>query len=265
MTTKYFKNFESLAYRFGNLEDPVLFNNLTQYVDLIDEIKTNVAFLNKYTILSGDRPDSLSHKLYGTTDYYWTFYLMNDHLRLSGWPVDTGDLLATAASKYPNKFITFNNRTTIGGNAEDIAVTFPVGQSVTGASSTTVGTIVKRNLDLGQLFIKITSGTKFTVGEQLQFTNTDGDIISLIVASEGEQYNAVHHYKNTDGKQVDIDPYPGFFFDSAGEKILVTSGLIPVTYRDRLENRNDELKTIIVIRPDSIDKVVADFNKALKS
>ena len=161
MTTKYFKNFESLAYRFGNLEDPVLFNNLTQYVDLIDEIKSNVAFLNKYTILSGDRADSLSHKLYGTTDYYWTFYLMNDHLRLSGWPVDTGDLLATAASKYPNRFITFTNRTTIGGANEDIAVTFPVGQSVTGASSTTVGTIVKRNLDLGQLFIKITSGTSF--------------------------------------------------------------------------------------------------------
>ena len=183
---------------------------------------------------------------------------MNDHLRLSGWPVDTGDLLATAASKYPNRFITFNNRTTIGGANEDIAVTFPVGQSVTGASSTTVGTIVKRNLDLGQLFIKITSGTKFTVGEQLQFTNTDGDIISLIVASEGEQYNAVHHYKNTDGKQVDIDPYP-----ESGT--VNTSGLIPVTYRDRLESRNDELKTIIVIRPDSIDKVVADFNKALKS
>ena len=52
---------------------------------------------------------------------------------------------------------------------------------------------------------------------------------------------------------------------SDGEKILVTSGLIPVTYRDRLESRNDELKTIIVIRPDSIDKVVSDFNKALKS
>ena len=227
-------------------------------VNQIDEIKSNVAFLNKYTILSGDRADSLSHKLYGTTDYYWTFYLMNDHLRLSGWPVDTGDLLATAASKYPNRFITFTNRTTIGGTNEDIAVTFPVGQSVTGASSTTVGTIVKRNLDLGQLFIKITSGTKFSVGEQLQFTNTSGDVISLVIVSEGEQYNAVHHYKNTDGKQVDIDPYP-----ESGT--VNTSGLIPVTYRDRLESRNDELKTIIVIRPDSIDKVVSDFNKALKS
>ena len=94
--------------------------------------------------------------------------------------------------------------------------------------------------------------------EQLQFTNnTDSDVISLVIVSEGEQYNAVHHYKNTDGKQVDIDPYPS--------GTVNTSGLIPVTYRDRLESRNDELKTIIVIRPDSIDKVVSDFNKALKS
>ena len=46
MTTKYFKNFESLAYRFGNLEDPVLFNNLTQYVQLIDEIKTNLSLIH---------------------------------------------------------------------------------------------------------------------------------------------------------------------------------------------------------------------------
>jgi len=263
MTTKYFKNFESLAYRFGNEEDTALFNNLTQYVDLIDQIKDNVAFLNKYTILSGDRADSLSFKLYGTTDYYWTFYLMNDDLRLSGWPVDTGDLLSTVVSKYPNRFITFNNRTTIGGANEDIAVTFPVGQSVTGASSTTVGTIVKRNLDLGQLFIKITSGTKFSVGEQLQFTDTNSNVISLVIASEGEQYNAVHHYKNTNDKQVDIDPYPEP--DSDGTRTVNTSGLIPVTYRDRLETRNDELKSIIVIRPDSIDKVVSDFNKALKS
>ena len=82
MTTKYFKNFESLAYRFGNLEDPVLFNNLTQYVDLIDEIKTNVAFLNKYTILSGDRPDSLSHKLYGH------YRLLLDIL-FNEWPLKT--------------------------------------------------------------------------------------------------------------------------------------------------------------------------------
>ena len=233
MTTKYFKNFESIAYRFGDAENPVLFNNISQYVDLIDQIKQNIAFLNKYTIVSGDRPDSLSHKLYGTTDYYWTFYLMNDHLRLSGWPVDTGDLLTTAASKYPNRFVTFNNRTTIGGTNQDIALTFNVGDTVTGASSTTSGKIVKRNLDLGQLFIEITSGTKFSPGELLQFTNANNDIISLQIITEGEQYNAVHHYNNISGKTVDIDPYPEP--DGAGNRTVITTNLLPITYRDRLE------------------------------
>ena len=36
MSTQFFKNFELLPYSFGNDEDPVLFNNLTQYVDIID-------------------------------------------------------------------------------------------------------------------------------------------------------------------------------------------------------------------------------------
>ena len=82
--TNFFKNFEFVQYSFGNREDPVLFNNITQYVDIIDKIKQEVSFLNRYTIVGGDRPDSLSQKLYGTMDYYWTFYLMNDDLRYSG-------------------------------------------------------------------------------------------------------------------------------------------------------------------------------------
>ena len=153
-TTEFFKNFEFVQYSFGNREDPVLFNNLTQYVDIIDKIKQEVSFLNRYTIVGGDRPDSLSQKLYGTTDHYWTFYLMNDDLRYSGWPVDTNGLLEAAISKYPNRTIV---------TADDIGALFPVGQVVEGATSGTTGTIIKRNLELGQLVIKTISGTKFTL------------------------------------------------------------------------------------------------------
>ena len=39
MSTNYFKNFKFVPYSFGNREDPVLFNNLTEYVDIIDKIK----------------------------------------------------------------------------------------------------------------------------------------------------------------------------------------------------------------------------------
>ena len=44
MSTQFFKNFELLPYSFGNDEDPVLFNNLTQYVDIIDKLKQEVHF-----------------------------------------------------------------------------------------------------------------------------------------------------------------------------------------------------------------------------
>ena len=80
----YFKNFGFAEYRFGNNTDIDLVQNITKYVDLIDQIRNNISFTEKYNILSGDRPDVVSHKLYGTMDYYWTFYLMNEHVRLSG-------------------------------------------------------------------------------------------------------------------------------------------------------------------------------------
>ena len=242
--TKFFENFEFVQYSFGNREDPVLFNNITQYVDIIDKIKQEVAFLNRYTIVGGDRPDSLSFKLYGSIDYYWTFYLMNDDLRYSGWPVDTGGLLEAAISKYPNRTVV---------TADDIGALFPVGQVVEGTTSGTTGTIIKRNLDLGQLIIKTTNGTKFTGGEQLRYTDLNGVIQILTTTSETEQYNSIHHYENTSGVQVDVDPHN-----------LNTSGLVPVTFRERMEAKNDSLKQIIVIKPDSIDTVVSEFNRLLK-
>ena len=137
--------------------------------------------------------------------------------------------------------------------ADDIGALFPVGQVVEGATSGTTGTIIKRNLDLGQLIIKTISGTKFTSGEQLRYTDINGVFQVLTTTSETEQYNAIHHYENTDGVQVDVDPHN-----------LNTSGLVPVTFRERMEAKNDSLKQIIVIKPDSIDTVVSEFNRLLK-
>ena len=248
MSTQFFKNFELLPYSFGNDEDPVLFNNLTQYVDIIDKLKQEVAFLNRYTIVGGDRPDTLSFKLYGTTDYYWTFYLMNDDLRYSGWPVDTSSLLDVAKSKYPNRTLTIDTQL--------IGALFPVGQEIQGDGSGTVGTIVKRRLDFGQLIVKTTNDNKFNQGETISYTEADGTIRTLSTTKEEDQYNSVHHFENTSGEEVDI-------FDNNGIPNQ-TSGLIPITFRDRMEAKNDSLKQIIVIRPDSIDTIVSEFNRTLK-
>tara|TARA_B100000003_G_scaffold26548_1_gene21052 strand:+ start:1461 stop:2207 length:747 start_codon:yes stop_codon:yes gene_type:complete len=242
----YFKNFRFAEYKFGNNTDIDLFNNITQYVDLIDQIRNNISFTEKYNILSGDRPDVVSHKLYGTMDYYWTFYLMNEHVRLSGWPLNNDEILDQVKSKYPNRVLT---------TTSEIGALFPVGQVIEGQSSSAIGEIVKRNLDLGQLFVKLTQGTSFTAGETISYVDTSATgspTRTLSITGETEQYNAVHHYEDN-GVQVDIDPFSG-----------PGVSLTPITYRDRLESRNDALKEIVVIRPEQITAIVSEFQRFLK-
>ena len=242
----YFKNFRFAEYKFGNNTDIDLFNNITQYVDLIDQVRNNISFTEKYNILSGDRPDVVSHKLYGTMDYYWTFYLMNEHVRLSGWPLNNDEILDQLKSKYPNRVLT---------TTSEIGALFPVGQVIEGQSSSAIGEIVKRNLDLGQLFVKLTQGTSFTAGETISYIDTSATgspTRTLSITGETEQYNAVHHYEDN-GVQVDIDPFSG-----------PGVSLTPITYRDRLESRNDALKEIVVIRPEQITAIVSEFQRFLK-
>ena len=242
----YFKNFGFAEYRFGNNTDIDLVQNITKYVDLIDQIRNNISFTEKYNILSGDRPDVVSHKLYGTMDYYWTFYLMNEHVRLSGWPLNNDEILDQVKSKYPNRVLT---------TTSEIGALFPVGQVIEGQSSSAIGEIVKRNLDLGQLFVKLTQGTKFTAGETISYVDTSATgspTRTLSITGETEQYNAVHHYEDN-GVQVDIDPFSG-----------PGVSLTPITYRDRLESRNDALKEIVVIRPSEITTIVSEFQRFLK-
>jgi hypothetical protein len=242
----YFDNFGIVSYRFGDNESPVLFNNLTAYVDVIDQVKENVAFYNKYTISAGERPDTLSYKLYGTPDYYWTFYLMNNHIRESGWPVDNYDMLNIAKSKYPYRVVTTNT---------NLTGIFPVGQSVTGVSSTTTGTVIRRISDMGQLIIDTgeePNTTKFNSTELIRYTDVDGNIQSLTAIAESEQYNAIHHYEDVNGVHQDLTIYD---FGSP------SASWTPVTYRDRLEQRNDELKEIIVLKPDVVNQVAGEFAK----
>ena len=242
----YFKNFGFAEYKFGDNADIDLSQDLTKYVDLIDQIRNNISFTENYNILSGDRPDVVSHKLYGTMDYYWTFYLMNEHVRLSGWPLNNDEILDQVKSKYPNRVLT---------TTSEIGALFPVGQVIEGQSSSAIGEIVKRNLDLGQLFVKLTQGTSFTAGETISYIDTSATgspTRTLSITGETEQYNAVHHYEDN-GVQVDIDPFSG-----------PGVSLTPITYRDRLESRNDALKEIVVIRPSEITTIVSEFQRFLK-
>jgi len=248
----YFQRFPFVEYNFGDNEANTIFPNITSYIDMIDQLKGEVAFYEKYTILDGDRPDVVSQKLYGTPDYHWTFFFMNDGLRESGWPLPEREMRELVKKRYPHRTVT---------TEDAIAANFLPGDFVLGKTSGTTGRVIERNLDLGQIVIasdENEAGLNNNFGQTEQIvagtTAEEQAINTANLISESVQYNATLYYKNSAGDIVDIDPYN-----------QTTSGLIPTTIMEDNIEFNDKLKDIIIIKPDRIASVVSEYFRLLKA
>ena len=250
----YFKTFPLAYYNFGTNEPAVLFPNIAAYVDIIDQVKTEVAFYEKYTILDGDRPDTVSQKLYGTPNYHWTFWAMNDDIRESGWPMPEAELRSVAKTRYPHRTVTTET--------SFAALNFKNGVNVLGKTSGTTGRVISRNLDLGQIVIasdKNEAGVNNNFGSSEQIVAGDtaeaqnANIITSV--KESEQYNAVLYYKDSNNNIVDIDPAN----QSSGNSYTA------VTVLEDMIEYNDKLKRIAIIKPSQIEKVVGEYFKLMQT
>ncbi len=248
----YFQRFPFVNYNFGDNEANTIFPNITAYIDIVDQLKDEVAFYEKYTILDGDRPDIVSQKLYDTPDYHWTFFIMNDGLRESGWPLSEREMRVLVKKRYPHRTVTTQS---------NIASNFLPGDFVTGKTSGTTGRVIERNLDLGQIVIasdKNEAGLNNNFGQTEQIaagtTAEEQNANTATLISESQQFNAPLYYKNSSGDIVDIDPYN-----------QTTSGLVPTTIMEDNINFNDRLKEITVIKPSKIVSVISEYFKLLKA
>jgi len=161
----FFRNFPLTAYKFGDELNPSIFQNITAYVNLINDISDDASFYEFYNIIDGERPDILSYKLYGSTNLYWSFFLANEKLRIQGWPLTTSEIHQLAPIYYPHTTLM---------TTEPLSAEFYVGETCAAAElrvddpDTALdesqglyfdrppfkATIIEKNLDLGQLTVK---------------------------------------------------------------------------------------------------------------
>ena len=242
--SNYFKYFPIIDYKFGNETDLAKFEDLSIYADVIDQVADAVTAYEEYYILPDERPDQVSEKLYGTPDYHWTFFLMNDNIREQRWPLSPNALFDTAVVKYPTTVLTTRTKLTDK---------FKVGQTITGATSSATGKIAVRNLDLGQLYLENVSGT-FIAGENVNSTNSNYVVEVISLTSSELQYNAAHHYEDANGNTVDIDPEVG-----------PGAQLTEITWFDRVNRLNEANREIKILKPGIVRDVVRAFRDAVGS
>ena len=247
---QYFNKFPRFFYVFGDQEaqgtgkvSTELVQDISTYSDILDRISDNIAFHTFYDIQEGNRPDQCSYDLYGSPIYHWTFFLLNEHLRKQGWPVTNEEIIKRAKTDFPH--FTYTTK-------DSLTNTHKVGETVVGANTGSRGTVLRRNLDLGQ--VTVDSQSAFSVGEAV--SNVSAAITTTTVTTSGaaQEHLSAHHYENADGEIVDIDP-------AVGPGALLTE----VTHLDRYIKENDNLKQIKVVKPDLINQVVSLFKQAINS
>ena len=275
--TKFFQKFPTVDYRFGDNEAPVSFQNLSIYIDAFEQVREEHVYYQSYYIKNNQRPDQLSYDVYGTIDYYWTLFLNNEHLRINGWPLDNSDLYAQAQKYYPNYVVSTNGVSVdpsgiIG--AISTSKNFIVGATVWIPDSGTIAKILKVEENLATITLDTPASKMVGKGESIHaVTEADGAAYLLdssvtppilettTVEKSYEGWDAIHHYENTNGDWVyptysNTAPYP---FDWTSVNTYQS-----VSYFQRMTELNDDMRTISIIRPETVIAVVSEFNALLK-
>jgi hypothetical protein len=86
----FFRHFPKEDYSlFSDDSSTQKITNIFRNVDAKNELLDDIVAYQLYTITDGERPDTVSQKIYGDPDYHWTFFVANDTLKngLKDWPL----------------------------------------------------------------------------------------------------------------------------------------------------------------------------------
>ena len=156
----FFQQFPKIPYDFGS-------NGIdSNIVDLFRFVKANEQYFHEiatyidYQIRDGERPDIVSNSLYGTPEYYWVFFLINEHLKngISGWPMSDQELIEYIAEEYPGTIIETRpyisltgDELSTGNTPNSLSNRFLFGETIFGSASSARGIVISKNIQQSQL------------------------------------------------------------------------------------------------------------------
>tara|TARA_Y100001937_G_C7134374_1_gene339174 strand:- start:4490 stop:5428 length:939 start_codon:yes stop_codon:yes gene_type:complete len=226
----FFNLFPNTKYDFEGQGKAQNIKNIFRSVRAIPEFIDEFSSYKLYDVINGERPDIISQKLYNTTEFYWTFFVINDFLHdgYRAWPMSQENLLEYLSKQYEGFVVTTNPEPILDADGLDdyshdsIAGKFDLGETVFGSISGAKGTLTKKDSDMNQLIIQdVTLGS---AGVHPITGAVDNNITGgQFIASENIVQNS-----NSDQVQIDkvfkyLDAPYKYFLTGDTEKRPVTN------------------------------------------
>ena len=273
----FFKQFPNIPYDFDRNG---IFQNVVNIYRHVQPLKAFADELNTYTfyqVKNGERPDLVSYRLYGTTEYYWTFFILNDFLHdgLAAWPMSQEKLHDYMAEEYEGVVITTkpspgdsgDDGVAFGLSPNSIAGRFTLGETITGTTSGATGTLVKKNTDLNQLVLQDVSGA---------FIGSSGGYGRPSTATENINGSTNQDNVNTYDVYNYIDAPHSYYLIGDGDRRQETNAnFIPggtvsnilefQTNRSYLFEANEARSSIKIIDPRYIGAFVDEYQRLLNN
>jgi len=267
----FFKLFPKIDYDLnndGSLAKIVnIFRSIRPYQNAIDD----PSLYTYYEIKNGERPDVVSQQLYGTPDFYWTFFVINDFLHdgYKAWPLSTENLMDYLAEEYSGYAITtrvqFDANNVVKRN-HTLVNNFQLGEAIRGTVSGAEGVLIKKDVDMNQLVVKSTNNIPYIgdvpsnndLYETVKGLTTEDEIVSYVVYTYAE---APHHYFIKDSDGVEREYSNRSFINNSASK--PENDLSYISNRQYVYNLNDERSKIRVINPKHIGRFVELFESLL--
>ena len=234
----YFTNIRDVAIDVDGSGNVDLLKNLTAKAKLDDALLNNAGFYQTVEIIDGERPDHLSQRLYGNSNYHWTFLLLNPQIKniWDDWPMGASQLIEYCTNKY--QYLAADTDT-------DLNNKFQIGETITGGVSGATGIIREVHVNMGYIVIEKTAGTFTITGETIQgLTSTDSAVANFIKS----QAYAPHHHVDSSGNWVK----------------RAASGTTAYSYIDYESAITEQNRQIKAIRPSQINTVVSKFQDEMR-
>lgn len=251
----YFTNFESIDYDFDGSGINRTITNLAQYSTIITKNIDDVSFYSYYNILDGERPDTVSQKLYNTPEYYWTFFIINDNLQnyWHDWPKGSEALRSFVENEYIGLAAIFEADVEAFGK-------FVVGGTVNGTLSNATGKVIAIYPTQGYIQIEQDKNSVANF-------RTAGESITLTAANSTKAEDIARVGNTLECTSIVKAAYaPNYHIDDGTKERTRrrTAGTSPVTNFEEENEVNIIKSRIKVIKPEKIGEVAGAFQKTMR-